>query len=446
MNIHTKLTNLNPNPLEVFQRLAGKYEYCFLLETLADEGQPQTTGKSYIGVMPERRFAAKGGQFYVDGKPADKGNPYALLRRQLSFDPSLPAGYAGGLVGYASHEAVANLEPSLDFPYKRDFFDFEYGLYNDGLVFGTGGPPEYFHYGSDRLDLYSLPAIKPAKLNIDFIGAQKDLGQYETMVEKALEDIRSGRVFQVVLANKYEYRFDGDLLRLYKEIRRINPSPYMFFMKFGNTITLGASPELLTHTSRAGKIYLEALAGTIRRGKTPAEDKALAGKMLEDEKEIAEHNMLVDLARNDIGRVSRIGSVKIDKLMYVKKLSHVQHICSIISGKLEDGRDAFDALASSFPAGTLVGAPKIEAVKMIKELEDYERGPYGGTVGYVSYNGDSMHAVNIRSVSSAGDKLFMHSGSGIVYDSLAKREYQEISDKKAAMDRAIAPFLKGESS
>jgi anthranilate synthase component 1 len=270
--------------------------------------------------------------------------------------------------------------------------------------------------------------------------------KYESMIDKARADIQSGRVFQVVLANKYEYGFSGDLLHLYKELRRINPSPFMFFMKFGDIITLGASPELLMHASPDGGVYLEALAGTIRRGKTDDQDAELARKLLADEKEVAEHSMLVDLARNDLGRISQIGSVQIDELMYIKKLSHVQHISSIVSGKLASGHDAFDALAASFPAGTLSGAPKIEAIKMIKEMEGYERGPYGGTIGYFSYNGDGVHAVNIRSVSAVQGKLFLHSGSGIVYDSRPERELQEISEKKAAMDRAMKPFLAGDAS
>jgi len=275
------------------------------------------------------------------------------------------------------------------------------------------------------------------------VRADKTEHEYAGMVARARRDIENGRVFQVVLANRYEYRFVGDLLALYRQLRRINPSPFMFFLKFGDRVTLGASPELLSHTLPSGRTYIEALAGTSRRGQTAAEDVNLAKALLTDEKERAEHNMLVDLVRNDVGRVSRIGSVKLDRLMYIKKLSHVQHICSLVSGQLAPGCDAFDALAAAFPAGTLVGAPKIEAAKMIVELEGYERGPFGGTVGYFSYNGDSMQAVNIRSVQAAGNKLYLHSGSGIVYDSQPESEYQEIQAKKLAMDRAMAPFLTG---
>jgi anthranilate synthase component 1 len=219
----------------------------------------------------------------------------------------------------------------------------------------------------------------------------------------------------------------------------------MFFLKFGKRITMGASPELLLKVSQ-NKVHVEALAGTIKRGRDEAEDARLAHQLRHDEKEIAEHNMLVDLYRNDLGRVSRVGSVSIDDLMYVKKLSHVQHLCSLISGELAEGRDMFDAFSAVFPAGTLVGAPKIEAAKMIAQLEGYERGPFGGSVGYFGYNGEAGHAVNIRAVNAVRDKLHVHTGSGIVYDSRPDREYAEISAKKAAMDKAMSQFLRKDAS
>lgn len=445
MKLHTKGTDLPGDPLEVFSRLAGQHEYCFLLETLADKYQPQTTGQSYIGIAPKHVFAAKGDAFYVDGNEAKSENPYRALRGRITFDRTLPGGYTGGLVGYFSHEAIRYSEPSLQFPYAREFFDFEFAEYEDGLIFRPDARPEYFYYGADRSDLYCAEGDGPQALSIRPGPAMKDAGEYDRMIDKARDDIINGRVFQVVLANRFEYRFSGGLLNLYRELRRINPSPFMFFLKFGNVVTMGASPELLAHTNSLNEVYLEALAGTIQRGKTDAEDDELARRLLADEKEVAEHSMLVDLARNDVGRISRIGSVRINDLMYIKKLSHVQHISSIVSGKLAENRDAFDALPSSFPAGTLSGAPKIEAIKMIGELEGYERGPYGGTIGYFSYNGDSVHAVNIRSVNAIGDRLFLHSGSGIVYDSNARREGEEIREKKAAMDKAIHPFLEGVS-
>ncbi|HEX5744308.1 MAG TPA: anthranilate synthase component I family protein [Candidatus Saccharimonadales bacterium] len=443
MNFQTKQTDLSNDPLEVFASLEPDHEYCFLLETLADKYQPQTTGQSYIGIKPRHVYGAKEGKFYVDHKPQEAKNPYDALRERMDFDRSLPGGYVGGMVGYFSHEAIMYSEPTLKFPYEREFYDFEFADYQDGLIFRQNQAPEYFYYGEDKSDIYRGKAKKVNKLSIKPGPAMKDQKEYGRMIDKARDDIINGRVFQVVLANRFEYGIQGDLLELYKELRRINPSPFMFFLKFGNIVTLGASPELLAHTNSQNEVFLEALAGTIQRGKTPGEDEMYANKLLADEKETAEHSMLVDLARNDVGRISKVGSVEINDLMYIKKLSHVQHISSIVSGKLEQGKDAFDALPSSFPAGTLSGAPKIEAIKMIRELEGYERGPYGGTIGYFSYNGDSVHAVNIRSVNAIGNKLYLHSGSGIVYDSRVEREGEEIREKKAAMDKAMKPFLEG---
>ncbi len=447
MKPQTKKVSLHGDAIDVFARLAARQPYCFLLETLEDADQPQTSSQSYIGIAPQRIFTTQHGQLYIDGKHHDVPNPYLALRDFVPADRSLPAGYIGGLVGYFAHEGVSYLEPTLQFDYARQFPDFQFGEYRDGLVFAPDKTPEYFYYDQARSAQY-MTGQEPTKssLEITFNGAQKSEAEHAAMIEKARADITDGRVFQVVLANKYDYRYSGDLLQLYRQLRRVNPSPFMFFMKFGNVITMGASPELLAHTKPGGEVYLEALAGTIRRGSTADEDQQLSQKLLADQKEIAEHAMLVDLARNDVGRIAKIGSVQIENLMYVKRLSHVQHICSIVKGRLAEGRDMFDSLAASFPAGTLSGAPKIEAIKMIAELEREERGPYGGTIGYFSYNGDSMHAVNIRSVSAIDDRLFLHSGSGIVYDSRPGREYQEINEKKAAMMRAMEPFLKGEAS
>ncbi len=441
-----KRLELKGEAITVFERLAARHEYCFLLETLADKDQPQTSSQSYIGIAPKRIFTAKGKALFIDGNKQVVNNPYFALRDYVPTDRSLAPGYMGGLVGYFSHEGVSYLEPALQFAYPRQFPDFEFGEYRDGLIFAPNQSPEYFCHDEDRSDLYASAAEpNESRLSLTFHQAEKSQEQHARMVESAREDIINGRVFQVVLANKYDFSYTGDLLRLYRELRRINPSPFMFFMKFGDVITLGASPELLAHTKPTGDVYLEALAGTIRRGKTPQEDDVLKQKLQTDKKEIAEHAMLVDLARNDVGRISQTGSVEVDTLMYVKKLSHVQHLCSIVHGRLAAGKDMFDSLAASFPAGTLSGAPKVEAIKMIAELERGERGPYGGTIGYFSYNGDSMHAVNIRSASAIGGRLFVCSGSGIVYDSRPEREYQEILEKKAAMDRAMAPFIQGDA-
>lgn len=432
-------TDLPSDAATVFERLVGRSANCFLLETFDGDGRP---GKGYIGIDPTHHFAVKNGLAYKDGRPQKVQNPYHYLREQLTINPSLSGGYIGGLVGYASHESYRYSEPSLQVPALRDFYDAEYGLFDDGLIFDGNTAPYYFGHNGNKIKKYLMPPASPASLSISFRRTHKSFERYRQMVEKARGDITNGRVFQAVLANKYEYGFEGNLIALYKELRRINPSEYMFFIKFGDTVTMGASPELLAHVNAGRKLSLEALAGTIRRAETEKESQALAARLLADEKEQAEHNMLVDLIRNDVGKVSRISSVRIENLKYIKRLSHVQHLCSLVSGTLVDGCDAFDAVPAVFPTGTLVGAPKLEAAKMIAELEDSERGPYGGAVGYFSYNGEAMQAVNIRSVSASGDKLFMHSGSGIVYDSVPNREYDEINHKKAAMEKAMAPFIK----
>ncbi|HWB39218.1 MAG TPA: chorismate-binding protein [Candidatus Saccharimonadales bacterium] len=426
MKLQLQPTNLSTDPFAVFRNLVGKYDNCFLLETLGT-----SPGPSYIGVDPKRVYSSEDSSFYD-------------LKSSFTTNPQTQPGYVGGLVGYTSHEAIQQWEPSLGFRYPRQFHDFQFGEYQDGLIFRPGKAPDYFHYGRSQLKKYQLQKSKTKRLQIRFDSAQKDQAMYEAMINKAKADIQAGRVFQVVLANRYEYGFDGDLVTLYEQLREVNPSEYMFFIKFGKTIVLGASPELLIHVTPGRKVSLEALAGTIKRGTDALSDERLGNQLKTDEKELAEHSMLVDLARNDVGRVSKIGSVKIDDLMYIKKLSHVQHLCSLIIGELADGEDMFSALAAAAPAGTLTGTPKIEATKMIAELEGTERGPYGGTIGYFSYGGDSVHAVNIRSISAHNNRLTMHSGSGIVYDSQAANEYEEVARKKAAMDEAMKPFLESQ--
>lgn len=442
MTITTKETDFSDDALDVFEGLFRQSTNCFLLETLDDKYQPHTSGQSYIGINPVHVYKAADHKFYKDDVLVVDTDPFDGLRNTIDVDTTVAPGYLGGLVGYFGHESIQYIENSLSFSYERNFPDFMYGLYTDGLVFKSGQKTTYFHQDDDRLGSYTpRPSSALQTLSILFQRTNKDDAAYNAMVEKAHADILDGRVFQVVLANKFEYEYSGDILMLYRELRRINPSPFMFCIKFGDIITIGASPELLVHTNSDRKMYLEALAGTIGRGETEIEDKALANQLLSDEKELAEHSMLVDLARNDAGRISKLGSVEIADLMFIKKLSHVQHIASMISGVLDDHYTSFDALATSFTAGTLSGAPKIEAIKMISESEMSERGPYGGTIGYFGFNGESVQAVNIRSLSSVGSKLFVHSGSGIVYDSTPDREAAEIKVKKAAMDKAMEPFM-----
>jgi anthranilate synthase component 1 len=256
------------------------------------------------------------------------------------------------------------------------------------------------------------------------------------MVKIVKEEILAGNTFQTVVGIQNEFNVEGDAVELYSRLRKVNPSPFMYYLKFGKTKIIGASPELL-FGMRQKEMQTFPLAGTIKRGNTAREDLELAKILLNDKKEIAEHKMLVDLHRNDLGRVSRFGSVKVRNFMDVKRFSHVQHISSEVVGLLHPRDDVFSALASVFPAGTLTGAPKIESMKIIDRLEKYPRGPYGGALGHFGFNGDGTFAIPIRTIFINGNYGFTQAGSGIVADSSAEAEFDEIARKLAPMKEVL---------
>lgn len=264
--------------------------------------------------------------------------------------------------------------------------------------------------------------------------------EHAEAVAKVKQDIIDGKVFQCEVGFKKRFQIQGDTLALYDQLRTINPSPQMYYVKFGEQKLIGASPELLFRL-RQGEMETFPLAGTTTRGQTPQEDTQLARALLNDPKEIAEHNMIVDLHRNDIGRVAQFGTVKVRSLMDIKRFSHVQHISSEIVGIIAEGDDMFTALASNFPAGTLTGAPKIEAMKIIDDLETDGRGPYGGAVGQFSFNGDCTFAIPIRTVFVNGERAYVQTCGGNVFDSNAADEYEEIRRKFAGTRKALAPFM-----
>ena len=256
------------------------------------------------------------------------------------------------------------------------------------------------------------------------------------MVEKAKHHIKEGDIFQIVLSNRLEAGFEGSLLNTYRLLRTLNPSPYMFYFSGSDGEIAGASPETLVKLED-GKLYTFPLAGTRPRGTTLEEDEALERELLADEKERAEHNMLVDLGRNDIGKISRVGSVQVEKYMSVERYSHVMHIGSTVSGMLEEGKDALDAVDAILPAGTLSGAPKLRACEIINELENNKRGIYGGAIGYISFTGNLDTCIAIRLAFSKNGKVFIRSGAGIVADSVPEKEYRECIQKAAAVRSAM---------
>jgi len=434
--------DISISAFEVFKRFYPNFGNVFLLESLGEEGKYNRY--SYIGFDPKFVISANNGEIFISGRSLKVSNAFESLikfSRGMLDKTSKVKGYCGGLVGYVSYEGTKYFEPAFVGHNLYDFPCFEFGFYQDGLIFNKRGKKcIYFHHGQSRIEKvrktlnYSgrLAVFKYKKLEDD--GKEKI---HKNLVREAKEKIAKGDVFQVVLSLKSIYQFAGDNRRLYAVLRQINPSPYMIYMKFQEREIISASPELLIRV-KGGRIeHLGTLAGTIKRGKDSGEDKILAQKLQSDGKEMAEHMMLVDLARNDIGKICQFGSVRVEKQATVKPYSFVQHLYTEVSGKLKKGENAFSSLLSCFPAGTLTGAPKVEAMKIISQLEGCARGPYGGVGGYFSINGESMFAILIRSLFVKGESAYTQTGSGIVMDSIPEKEYQEVINKQKAMEKAL---------
>lgn len=424
---------------EIFTRLERNYDTVFLLESLG--GNTFDSRYSAIGFAPTHILRGEPGKLYVDDAEFVTKNPYYALRDFLPVE-GLARNYSGGLVGYLGYDAMNFFEPGASISRHPDFPPFLFGFYEDGLVYDTyTGVITYFYYRRNRMEeilgVLEKENQEPEEpLEVVLEGRSRTRSDHAVMVEKAIEEIRAGNTFQCQIGFQVNYRVRGNLLKIYEELRRINPSPHMFFVKFGDKKLIGASPELLFRL-RHGEMESYPLAGTIRRGKDDAEDMELVRKLLSDPKEIAEHNMLIDLHRNDIGRVARFGTVKVRRQFDIKKFSHVQHISSEVVGIIRRDEDMFSGLAHSFPAGTLSGAPKIESMKIIDRIEQSPRGPYGGAVGQFTMNGDCTFAIPIRTLFVSGENAYARASGGIVFDSRTDDEYAEIENKLASVIRAL---------
>ncbi|WP_339614966.1 anthranilate synthase component I family protein [uncultured Gilvimarinus sp.] len=431
---------------ELFKKIEKRFEHCFLLESLGEESH--ISRYSLIGFDPCQLFSARDKALTIterDGSTTDypSENPYYLLR-DIMPQNILSRGYAGGLTGYIGYDCMNYFEPSMSVQSSEYFDAFRFGLYKDGLILDKmTAEIFYFYYDDDRQalvqELIEQDYTGDGQLNITPLGDTMDRAGHEAAVEKVKQDIIEGKVFQCEVGFKTEFKIEGDTINVYQSMREVNPSPQMYYLKFGEEKVIGASPELLFRL-RQGEMETYPLAGTAARGATEAEDKMLARTLLNDPKEIAEHNMIVDLHRNDIGRVAQFGTVKVRNLMDIKRFSHVQHISSEIVGIMADSEDMFTALASNFPAGTLTGAPKIEAMKIIDELEPDGRGPYGGAVGHFSFNGDCTFAIPIRTLFVSGEHGYVQTCGGNVYDSNAADEYQEIQRKFAGTKKVLDAY------
>lgn len=449
-------------PIEVLRRLKKVSSHVYLLESA--EADKRWGRYSFLGYQPVMEIACHNGEMQITA-PLNRrqitGSPKEYIRQVLEENKSpvfsyLPA-FTGGLVGYFSYDYIKYSEPTLrlDAEDKEGFQDVNLMLFDKVIVFDhyrqklilivnmktEDGEAGYHKAVSDLAQMARLvqkgekARNQPLQLHKEFtpLFGEKE---YCGMVERAKHYIREGDIFQVVLSNRLEAEMEGSLLDAYRVLRTTNPSPYMFYFSGGDGEIAGASPETLVKLEK-GRLYTFPLAGTRPRGDTPEEDQALEKELLQDSKELAEHNMLVDLGRNDIGRISRFGSVSVEKYMSIERFSHVMHIGSTVSGRIREDCDGLDAVDAILPAGTLSGAPKLRACEIINELENNKRGIYGGAIGYLSFTGNLDTCIAIRLAFSKNGKVFIRSGAGIVADSEPEKEYRECIQKAAAVRNAV---------
>lgn len=446
-------------PIEVLRILKHVSSHCYMLESAAaDEKWGRYT---FLGFDPKLEITCRDGEMRIGDVSFQTETPSAYLRQILSEYRSprlagLPP-FTGGLVGYFAYDYLGYAEPAARYRTEDDeqFKDLDLMLFDKVIAFDNLGQKIILManmrlsegetgYNRAVLELRQIAELIRSGEKITRTGGRL-LGEvsslfgreaYCRMAERAKHYIREGEIFQIVLSNRLCAPFEGSLLDTYRVLRTINPSPYMFYFSGTDMEAAGASPETLVKLEN-GVLHTFPLAGTRPRGKIGAEDLKLEEELLSDEKELAEHNMLVDLGRNDLGRVSRFGSVRVEVLRRVERFSHVMHIGSTVRGEIREDKDALDAIEAVLPAGTLSGAPKIRACQLIGELEHKRRGLYGGAVGYIDFTGNMDTCIAIRLIYKKNGKVFVQSGAGIVADSIPEREYEECLNKAGASLRAL---------
>lgn len=421
----------------LFEKIEREFKTCFILESLGEE--EKFSRYSIIGFDPKYIISARGNNLKVDGKTYEVENPYYALREMMP-EETIARSYAGGLIGYLNYDAINYMEPSINVKVHPLFDQFMFGVYTDGLIFDKlTNELFYFYYNINRIGTIKKllkNKVKKESLSVKFINDGMTEKEHQDIVKKVKKQIISGNTFQCEVGFKSEYEIKGNALNIYENLRKVNPSPFMYYIKFDEKKIIGASPELL-FSLREGEMTTKPLAGTTSRGKNEDEDRRLARVLLNDSKEKAEHNMLVDMHRNDIGRVARFGTVRVRDLMAIKKFSHVQHISSEVTGIINSDEDMFSCLASNFPMGTVCGTPKVETIKIIDKNEPEARGPYGGGVGQFGFNGNCTFALALRTLFISDNYAYTQTSGGIVYDSIAKKEYEEIQRKLAAMKKTL---------
>lgn len=446
-------------PIALLRKLAQHSDRYYLLESI--EGGERWGRYSFLGFDPALQVTGKGSRVTVcDGKTdtTEEADPMEVLRRILKqyktprFSYMPP--FTGGFVGYFSYEMIGCFEPVLRLQ-ESETNDFDLMLFDKVIAYdhlkqkisiivnmktceGEAG----YQKAVDEIERIAAMIRDPAPLPCDPEGpapvfaSNLSKAQFCEMVEKAKAYIRDGDIFQAVLSRKFEAPYDGDLLNAYRVLRTTNPSPYMVFLQTGDVQIAGTSPETLVKLTD-GRLSTFPVAGSRPRGKTPAEDEALEAELLADEKELSEHNMLVDLARNDLGRVAQYDTVEVEFYKQVHRYSRIMHIASVVSADIKPEYDACDTIRAILPAGTLSGAPKVRACEIIGELEPSARGVYGGAIGYIDFSGNMDTCISIRMAVKKDGKVTVQAGAGIVADSVPETEYIETENKAGAVIGAI---------
>lgn len=454
--------------IEVLKKLKKVSSHCYMLESAEDTHE---TGRyTFLGFDPKAEISCKDYKLSIIDDFAAvhiEDNPKEYIKKLLDDHKSprfdyLPT-FTGGLVGYFGYDYLKYSEPKLNLNAEDDgdFKDVDLMLFDRVIAFDnkenkiilianllTDDVEQSYGIASRQIEIMkdiieNAPAEDAAVpiLKSDFKPLFNS-EQYCSMVEKAKHYIREGDIFQVVLSNRLQAEMEGSLLKTYEVLRRLNPSPYMFYFSSDDIEIAGASPETLVKLDNK-TLYTYPLAGTRPRGKTAQEDKALEDGLLKDEKELSEHNMLVDLGRNDLGKISKFSTVKVDKYHEILRFSHVMHIGSTVKGEIRDDKTALDAVDAVLPAGTLSGAPKIRAMEIINELENNRRGIYGGAIGYIDLTGNLDTCIAIRIAYKKNGKVYVRSGAGIVADSVPEKEHQECINKAKAVITALEMSQEG---
>ena len=467
--VYRRLVSDTLTPVTAFRKIDSGAGAC-LFESVV--GGEKVGRYSFLAADPFMELAAYGTQVTVSDASGSRtfhaDDPLREVRELLYAAsaarlPELPP-FEGGAVGYAGYDVVRYAEHLPNAPLDdRGLPDLAFGFYDRMIVFDNVDKTMYVvvmariepQRGADAVyrescrrvdELVEQLSSRDAGLQCADIGTVGDAAisyesnfrqqEFEAAVRRCVEYIRAGDIFQVVISQRLEVPIHSDPFEIYRTLRVVNPSPFMFFLRTGSVTLVGSSPEIMCRVVD-GKVTVRPLAGTRRRGRTEEEDQLLAAELLADPKERAEHVMLVDLGRNDVGRVARYGSVQVSDVMVIERYSHVMHITSNVTGQLQPGRDAFDALQACLPAGTVSGAPKVRAMEIIDELEPHRRGPYAGAVGHLDYHGNMDTCIALRTIVVQGDRAYVQAGAGIVADSQPNLEYQETLNKAHGLLKAI---------